>query len=204
MTFNTMMTIGHSTHQLPKLLALLRQHKVTAVADVRSVPASRFTPQHNQGSLKLGLREGGIKYVFLGKELGARTEDASCYVEGRVQYGRLAQTRDFLCGIERLEKGAETQRIAIMCSEGEPLDCHRTVLIARVLSERGIAISHIHPNGRVESHTSAMERLMAKFGLSQDELFRTPDERLEEALSRQEDEIAYVKEAFRADRLVDV
>ncbi|WP_458087108.1 DUF488 domain-containing protein [Streptomyces malaysiensis] len=198
------MTIGHSTHQLSKFLTLLRQSRVTAVADVRSVPASRYTPQFNQRSLEKALREEGMKYVFLGEELGARTKDSTCYVDGRVQYGRLAQTCEFLHGIERLEKGVKVERIAIMCSEGDPLGCHRTVLIARVLAERGISINHIHADGRVETHASAMERLMAKFGLAEDELFRTPDERLEDALSRQEDEIAYVNEVLHAERMVDV
>ncbi|WP_413808495.1 DUF488 family protein [Streptomyces sp. OE57] len=204
MTSNIVMTIGHSTHAFPALMQLLWQNNVTAVADVRSIPASRFTPQYNQRSLRRGLREAGIKYVFLGEELGARTEDATCYVDGRVQYGRLAQTHAFLRGIERLAKGAETERIAIMCSEGEPLDCHRTVLIARVLSKRSITIEHIHGSGRVESHASAMNRLMVKFGLAEAELFRTPEERLEDALRRQEDQIAYVNEAFQAGRTAGV
>jgi len=204
MTSNAVMTIGHSTHQLSEFLTLLRQSRVTAVADVRSVPASRYTPQFNQHSLEKALCEGGIKYVFLGEELGARTKDSTCYVDGRVQYSRLAQTREFAQGIERLEKGVKTESIAIMCSEGDPLGCHRTVLIARVLVERGISINHIHADGRVETHASAMKRLMAKFGLADDELFRTPGERLEDALSRQEDEIAYVTEVLHADGMVDV
>ncbi len=145
-----------------------------------------------------------MKYVFLGEELGARTEDTTCYVDGRVQYGRLAQTRGFLNGIERLTKGALTERIAIMCSEGEPLNCHRTVLISRVLTQHGAAIHHVHGDGWVESHTSAMERLMAKFGLAEPELFRTQAERLEEALSRQEDRIAYVNQESHVDRTADV
>ncbi|MFE6520508.1 DUF488 family protein [Streptomyces sp. NPDC057794] len=198
------MTIGHSTHKLPEFLTLLRQSGVTAVADVRSVPASRYTPQFNQHSLGKALREEGMKYVFLGEELGARTKDSTCYVNGRVQYSRLAQTRGFMRGIERLEKGVQTEKIAIMCSEGDPLGCHRAVLIARVLVERGLVVNHIHADGRVETHASAMKRLMAKFGLGEDELFRTPDERLEDALNRQEDEIAYVNEVLQADRMADV
>ncbi|MFJ7898240.1 DUF488 family protein [Streptomyces violaceoruber] len=198
------MTVGHSTHQLSEFLTLLRQSTVTAVADVRSVPASRYMPQFNQPSLEKALREGGIKYVFLGEELGARTKDSTCYVNGRVQYSRLAQTREFMQGVERLEKGVKVENIAIMCSEGDPLGCHRTVLIARVLVERGISVNHLHADGRIETHASAMKRLMTKFGLAEDELFRTPDERLEDALSRQEDEIAYVNEVLHADRMVDV
>ncbi|MEU9502158.1 DUF488 domain-containing protein [Streptomyces sp. NPDC048196] len=197
------LTIGHSTHEFPTLVGLLRQNEVTAVADVRSIPVSRFTPQFNRVPLEHGLCEAGMKYVFLGKELGARTKDTTCYVDGQVQYGRLAQTPGFISGIERLTKGARTERIAIMCAEGEPLDCHRTVLVAQVLTEHGVAISHIHGNGRMESHTAAMERLMAKFGLAEDELFRTPAERLKEALSRQESRIAYVKDEFRADKATE-
>ncbi|MEV0049031.1 DUF488 domain-containing protein [Saccharopolyspora shandongensis] len=204
MTPSTVLTIGHSTHDLPTLVRLLRQHEVTAVADVRSLPVSRFTPQFNRGSVERGLREAGIKYVFLGKELGARTEDSTCYVDGRVQYGRLAQTSEFVSGIERLVRGAQTERIAVMCTEGEPLDCHRTVLVARVLTDRGVTVGHIHSDGRVESHTSAMERLMVRFGLAEDDLFRTPAERLEEALSRQEHRIAYVNEELRADGTAEV
>ncbi|MFL6140667.1 MAG: DUF488 family protein [Labedaea sp.] len=203
MTSGMVLTIGHSTHDLPRLLWLIRQHEVTAVADVRSVPVSRFTPQFNRRALARGLHEAGIKYVFLGKELGARTEDPTCYVDGRVQYSRLAQTPEFVRGIERLVKGACTERIAIMCAEGEPLDCHRTVLVARVLTEHGVTIDHIHGDGQIESHASAMERLMTKFGLADADLFHTPAERLEEALSRQENQIAYVNDEFRADRTAE-
>ncbi|MEU7748219.1 DUF488 domain-containing protein [Nonomuraea sp. NPDC049158] len=196
MTPSTLLTIGHSTHSFSIFLNLLRQHGITAVADVRSIPVSRFTPQFNRDIAKRGLYDAGIKYVFLGKELGARTNDATCYVDGRVQYRRLAQTSEFASGIKRLLQGARTERIAIMCTEQEPLDCHRTVLIARVLAEHGVAIDHIHGDGHAESHTSAMQRLLAKFGLDQDDILYTPSERLEQALNRQERQIAYFNEDF--------
>ncbi|WP_409185426.1 DUF488 family protein [Amycolatopsis sp. VS8301801F10] len=187
-------TIGHSTHDFATLVDLLRQHEITAVADVRSVPASRFTPQFNQRSIAPGLREAGIKYVFMGNELGARTDDASCYIDDTVQYRLLAKTPKFAEGIERLVTGARTERIAVMCTEGEPLDCHRTILVARVLSERDTTVDHIHGDGSIESHAAAMERLMEKFGLAEDDLFHTRAERLEAALLRQERRIAYVRE----------
>ncbi|MFJ5802984.1 DUF488 domain-containing protein [Streptomyces decoyicus] len=197
MTPNTVFTIGHSTHSVAHFLSLLHKHEITAVADVRSTPASRFTPQFNRDAVKRSLCEVGIKYVFLGEELGARTKDATCYVDGQVQYSRLARTPDFVSGINRLLKGAQNERIAIMCTEQEPLECHRCVLVARVLEEHGITIDHIHGDGHIESHTMTMRRLMASFGLDQAELFRTPTERLQEALSRQEHRIAYVNEELR-------
>jgi uncharacterized protein (DUF488 family) len=186
------LTIGHSTHVIEHFLGLLSEHDVSAVADVRSVPASRFTPQFNRDALQRSLAEVGIRYVFLGRELGARSDDRSCYVNGQVQYGRIAQTAPFGRGIERLLNGSATERIAVMCAEQEPLDCHRTVLVSRVLDERGASLAHIHGDGRLEPHVEAMLRLMSGFGLDQDDLFHTREELLSEALARQEQRIAYV------------
>ena len=203
MSPRTVMMIGHSSQDFAAFLNLLQKNEITAVADVRSTPMSQFAPQFNRRALERGLREAGIKYVFLGRELGARTDDLGCYADGRVQYGRLARTRDFRSGIERVTRGTVTERIALMCTEGEPLNCHRTVLIARVLTQEGLAVDHIHGDGRVESHTAVMERLMARFGLDAPELFRTPAERLDDALRRQEERIAYVNEELRGERRGD-
>ncbi|KWT62180.1 hypothetical protein ADL21_09360 [Streptomyces albus subsp. albus] len=196
MTQHTVFTVGHSTHSVSHFLSLLRKHEITAVADVRSTPASRFTPQFNRDTVMRALHDADIKYVFLGKELGARTQDADCYANGQVQFNRLSRTPDFVSGINRLQQGARTETIAIMCAEQEPLDCHRCVLVARVLEERGTTVDHIHSDGHIESHAMAMRRLMTLFGLDREELFRTATERLQEALSRQEQRIAYVNEEF--------
>lgn len=195
------LTVGHSTHAIDHFLDLLSKHGVTAVADVRSVPASRFTPQFNRDTLKRSLADLGIKYVFLGQELGARSDDRSCYINGQVQYGRLAQTEPFGEGIDRLLKGSATERIAVMCAEQEPLDCHRTVLVSRVLAERGASVAHIHGDGRLEPHDQTMLRLMSGFGLDQDDLFHTHEELLGEALARQEQRIAYVDKDWALDEV---
>lgn len=109
-TGNSVFTIGHSTHSSEVFCALLRQHQVEALADVRSSPFSRFNPQFNREPLEQFLKANGIRYVFLGKELGARSEDRSCYLDGRVQYGRLAQTPIFQSGLGR--RGHFASRIA--------------------------------------------------------------------------------------------
>ncbi|MFC6881530.1 MULTISPECIES: DUF488 family protein [Actinomadura] len=199
MTSSTIFTIGHSAHSFSIFQNLLRKHEITAVADVRSMPVSRFAPQFNRDMVKRSLYDSGIKYVYLGEELGVRSSDATCYVDGRVQYSRLARTSEFAKGIRRLLKGAQTERIAVMCTEQEPLDCHRTVLIARVIVEHGIAVEHIHGDGHIEGHAVAMQRLMARFDLAEDDLLYTPAQRLEMALSRQERRIAYFNEEFRVD-----
>ncbi|WP_079405639.1 DUF488 domain-containing protein [Streptomyces sp. 3211] len=199
MTTHTVFTVGHSTHSSSAFLSLLQKHAITAVADVRSMPVSRFTPQFNRYAIERALSDADIKYVFLGKELGARTDDLTCYSDGRVRYDLLARTSNFISGIKRLRNGSRSERIAVMCTEQEPLDCHRCVLVSRVLEEDGITVGHIHGDGHVEDHTSAMQRLMANYRLDQEDLFRTAAERLQEALERQEQRIAYVNEELRAD-----
>ena len=185
-------TIGYSTHSLDAFVALLRQHGVTALADVRSAPYSRFNPQFNKEALKRSLKAHGIKYVFLGRELGARSDDRSCYENGRVQYARLAQTDLFLSGIERVVRGADDYRVALMCAEKEPLECHRTLLVARALAERGVVVEHILGDGSLESHEATMERLIDVVGLPHQDLFRSRDELIAEALVLQEGRVAYV------------
>lgn len=188
------LTIGHSTHSIDAFVKLLRQHAVTALADVRSAPFSRFNPQFNKEALERSLKEIGIKYVFLGRELGARSTDRSCYENGRVQYARLAQTEPFLRGLDRVIRGAYKHRIALMCAEKEPLTCHRTLLVARALVERGVAVDHILADGRLEPHGDAMERLLKVLDLPAEDLFRSRQELIVQALALQEERIAYVDE----------
>jgi uncharacterized protein (DUF488 family) len=193
------LTIGHSNHSLDAFVSLLQQHSVTAVADVRSAPYSRFTPHFNKEALQRALKDHRIRYVFLGRELGARSEDRSCYENGRVLYARLALTDVFRSGIDRVLHGAGEQRIALMCAEKEPLDCHRTLLIARALEEHGAAVDHILPDGGIESHGEAMLRLLDLLGLPRRDLFHSTEELIKDALARQEERIAYVDKALAAE-----
>lgn len=195
------LTVGHSTHSIDHFVDLLAKHDVTAIADVRSVPASRFTPQFNRDALIHTLRDACMQYVFLGRELGARSDDPTCYEDGKVQYDRLARTSLFADGIARLRRGAAAERIALMCSEQEPLDCHRTILVARALAELGTHIDHIHGDGRLERHDAAIERLMGGPSSSQGRLFEdSVAERIAEALDRRGQRIAYVDKDWSDDQ----
>jgi len=187
-------TIGHSTHPLEHLVRLLSRHGITALCDVRSKPYSRVNPQFNREELSKALRESGITYVFLGKELGARSEDPGCYENGKVRYERLAQTDLFRKGLDRVQKGAAEYRIALMCAEKEPLECHRTILVARHLVARGIDVQHIHADGRLESHAAAMIRLKKMLRLPDHDMFRSSEDISADAYLRQEERIAYEKD----------
>ncbi len=190
-------TIGHSNHSPEAFLDLLRKHCVDEVVDVRSSPASRHYPQFNHGVLSGALERAGIDYVFLGGELGGRPADRSCYDEdGRVNYGRLAETDLFDDGMGRVVRAADERRVALMCSEKEPLDCHRTLLIAGALEERGVAVEHILADGSAEKHDETLNRLVDSFKLPRNgDLFRSRDEVIVEALARRARKVAFVAEA---------
>ena len=185
-------TIGHSNHPIERLVALLQQHQIEALADVRSNPYSRFNPQFNREKLQASLAAAGIKYVFLGEELGARSKDPACYDEsGRVSYAKLAATPLFRRGIHRLETGMQQHRIAIMCAERNPLECHRTILVSRNLEKIGIPVTHILHDGSLEPNRSAMTRLATDLKLASTDLFRTPEELIQEAYDQQGSRMGY-------------
>jgi uncharacterized protein (DUF488 family) len=189
-------TIGHSKHPIDRFVALLQQHGIDAVADVRSTPYSRFNPQFNKEKLQAALAAARIRYVFLGEELGARTKDPACYDDsGRVSYAKLASTELFRSGLDRLLTGMRDHRIAIMCAEREPLECHRTILVARELEKAGVPVTHILHDGSLESNLQALQRLAADLKLAGTDLFRTPDELIEQAYEKQGGRIAYVRKA---------
>ena len=187
-----MLTIGHSTHAIEAFLALLRLHHVTAVADVRSAPYSRFNPQYRRGRLSDALEAEGIRYVYLGRELGGRTEDPACYKGGRIRYDRVAATESFKSGLARVIRGSAKHRIALMCAEKEPIDCHRTLLVSRALEERGVAVAHIHADGRLESHHAAMDRLLDVLNLPREDLYRSREELVAVAVALQTDPYTHV------------
>lgn len=191
----TVYTIGHSTHAIERFLMLLQQHAVSAVADVRSSPYSRVNPQFNREPLKQALKDVDITYVFLGKELGARSEDPACYKDNKVSYERLAATTEFQAGLERVKEGASRFRLALMCAEKEPLDCHRTILVSRHLRELGLPVRHILADGSVEDHEGAMVRLVRKLGLPENDMFRSAEEIQQEAYDLQGERIAYERPA---------
>ena len=184
-------TIGHSRHALDDFVALLRRHSVTALCDVRSTPYSRINSQFNREDFKQALLNVGVVYVYLGLELGARSLDSGCYVDGKVQYDRLAQTELFRKGLDRIREGMKGYRLALMCAEKDPLECHRTILVSRHLDVNGIAVQHILGDGSLESHEQAMFRLLATLKIPAN-MLSSSEELLAEAYRVQGERIAYV------------
>lgn len=184
-------TIGHSNQTMERFLDLLGQHGIEAIADVRSSPYCRYATHFSKHSLKPELRERGIAYVFLGHELGARREEEECYREGKVEFERVAATPAFQKGLARLLKGASKMTVAVLCAEKDPLTCHRAILIARHASGLVSNIRHILPDGSIETHAEAEQRLLAECKLQEPDLFMSREERLLEAYRRRAGHLAH-------------
>ena len=145
-------TIGHSNHSWETFLGLLQENNITIVVDVRSSPYSRYTPHFNRDPFHEALRTAGIEYLFLGQQLGGHPEGADFYdADGRVRYDRLADSAAFQAGIGCLRTVIKSGRPALLCGEEDPAQCHRRLLIARVLGQAGIEVWHLRGDGRLQS-----------------------------------------------------
>lgn len=189
---NTLFTIGHSVNSVDRFIDLLSMHGITAICDVRSSPYSRFTPQFNRESLKGKLAEHHISYIYLGAELGPRSSDPTCYVEGKVQYDLLAKTDIFQKGLDRVRKGMASYRIALMCAEKDPITCHRMILICRYLLADDIYIKHILEDGTLEDNQAAEARLLSLLKIPPVDLFSNQTDQINRAYDIQSGKIAYM------------
>ena len=154
-------TIGHSNIPSERFIAMLRDAEVNAIADVRSVPSSRWFPWFSANALAESLPRAGMAYATMGDVLGGRPRDSALFRDGVVDYEAIAAQPDFIAGLDRLAEETAPSRICLMCAEREPLDCHRCLLVARSLAERGLAIGHILHGGTIEPHAATEARLLA-------------------------------------------
>jgi uncharacterized protein (DUF488 family) len=153
-----LLTIGHSNHTIDAFLSVAKAAEIEVVADVRSSPYSRFAPQFNLREFRQSLGVVGIQYVPM-PELGGRPSDPAYYdSDGHVSYERLSSSGDFLGGIERLIDGMAKYRVAILCGEEDPIDCHRRLLVGRVVAMRGVDVVHVRGDGRFEDEAATTAR----------------------------------------------
>ena len=177
-------TIGHSNHPIEHFLALLRRHRVEVVADVRSRPYSRFVPHFAKERLARLLEAEGVGYLFLGRELGGKPRKAEMHASPVTYRMRVAQP-EFRQGIDRLLDASRANRMALMCRERDPLDCHRFHLVCRYVRPLGLDIRHILPSGELETQPATERRLLERAAKAELPLFQDLTEPgSEQALAR--------------------
>jgi len=137
-------TIGHGKAELHTFIRTLITYKVNCIVDVRSSPYSKYCPLFNKNVFEIELAKHNIAYKWLGNALGGRPKDDSTYDEnGIVDYQKLVKTELFLTGLKELEELSVTNNVAIMCSESDPIKCHRFLAISRELARREFRVVHL-------------------------------------------------------------
>jgi uncharacterized protein (DUF488 family) len=156
-TAPTVWTVGHSNHELERLVRLLHAARIEFVIDVRSYPYSRYAPQFNREALEASIPRHGMRYVFLGEQLGGRPTLEEHYdVDGHALYGPMSEEQAFTDAVQRVIHRAREHRLALLCSEAHPRHCHRRLLVGKVLTESGVRLEHILPEGDVHSEETVV------------------------------------------------
>jgi uncharacterized protein (DUF488 family) len=158
-------TVGHSTHDIKYFVELLKKHDITSLIDVRSSPYSKIAPQFNKDILRLALKEKNIIYVHFEKEFAARhTSPSLLDKDGRVDFDKVRKTDEFKQGVQRIHKALECGfRVALMCSEADPFDCHRFSMISYQLVKEDLQVHHIMRDGKLVDNDELEERLLKKY-----------------------------------------
>ncbi len=152
------------------------------IADIRTAPRSRFSPQFNKDALAAALAARGVEYIFLGKELGGRPQSQALYTDGVADYDKMAAAPEFRLGLERLIEVAARRSVAAMCSEADPIECHRCLLVGRALAEQRADVRHILASCKVATHAEVEDRLLSLEKLAETDLLASSrEQRLAEA-----------------------
>ncbi len=178
---NELYTIGYAPFSMEDFIATLRRYGINALVDVRSSPYSKYKPEFKKDPLNKTLADNRISYIFLGGLVGARVEDSTCYTDGILNYDLLKETDKYQTGITRILNGMKDYRIALMCAEKDPLNCHRTFLISRTLRSYPVKILHILEDGLLEEHTSLEKRLLKLYERDQPSIFHSEEAFIEDA-----------------------
>lgn len=191
-------TVGHSTHDIETFIKLIEDHKINCIVDVRSTPYSQYAPQFNEREIKLALSKRGIIYIYMGKELGARRDDNTLYIKGKLSFEKTKESDLFKKGITRLNNGLEKgYTIALMCAEKKPIDCHRCIMIGKYLADEGYEVGHILEDSSIVMQQEIDTDLIENYFPARDQLSlfvsenRTYEDYVADAYGLKEDEIAY-------------
>ncbi len=153
-------TIGYGARSVAALLAVLQTWQIAFVIDIRSAPYSRFKPEFSKEPLAREIERRHIRYLYMGDLLGGRPADPACYRDGKVDYDLVKQTAAYQEGIGRLRRAfAQQRRVALLCSEGRPEECHRSKLIGESLTGLDIPVIHLDENDHPLSHAAVIARL---------------------------------------------
>ncbi len=193
MSLYNLYTIGYSGFDIDNFLLALKKYSIGALVDVRTSPHSAYYTIYDRENIKNILNRENIFYLFLGKELGARPEDGALYTRHIADFKKISNSESFIEACKRIRQGIEMFPICMMCAEKDPINCHRTVLVANAFRNRypEVSIFHIHSDLKIERQDRIDRRIMALYNLEQEHLFKDYETRKIEAYSLREKDIAF-------------
>ncbi len=158
-------TIGHSTHKVDYFINLLKKYDINYLLDVRSTPYSKHAEQFNRENIRYALKNAGINYSFMGMYFGARQTERELYNEkGYLDFEKVAESEHFNAGMNNVIFGLkEGNRIALMCLEKDPIDCHRAIMVARAFDKNGVSVGHILADGSMQTQKELDIRLADRY-----------------------------------------
>lgn len=198
-------TVGHSTYDLEYFLELIKYYNINCIVDVRSTPYSKYSSQFNLESIRTFLKLNNIAYIYMGKEFGARRSDRKLYAnEGYLDFEKVKEDNDFKLGIRRIEDGIEKgYNIAFMCTEKNPIECHRCILVGKNLKDLGHKVLNIVNKDICISQDDIELELLNKYYPDRNQISLLPDmnfanmddkKLIEESYKRRNKEIGYTIE----------
>lgn len=153
MTPATIHTIGHGLAGFGRVAAVLEQHGVATIVDVRSQPFSRHAPEFSRRVLEELAAAAGLGYRWMGDHLGGRPDDlALLLADGTPDYEAIRRSPGFRAALVHLAAIAADAGVALLCAEERPERCHRALLIAPALEEMGLRVVHLLHDGTALAH----------------------------------------------------
>lgn len=201
-----LLSIGHSQHAVDFFIRLLREHNVNYILDVRSTPYSQFAAEYNRENIKAVLKKNNVAYTFMGNYFGARPSDNSLYSpNGYLDFEKVVNCLNFKKAFTSVEKGVEQgYRIAFMCTEKDPIECHRAILVTNAFYKAGYSIEHIMPDSTIQTQEDINERLLDMYYPDRNQLSLFATENLSakqyliRAYRKQNEKIGYHIENIKA------
>lgn len=196
---NIIYTIGYTGFSAYEFINVLRDREINVVIDVRSTPYSERYPDYNKENLERVLKSNQIYYRNYIKEFGARQDNRNFYSsEGYLDFEVFSKSEQFLSGVEKIENSvAKGYKIVLLCAEKKPIQCHRTILVARAFHKLGYKVIHLLPDNATVTHKEIEIQLLNEYfpNRAQIDMFstdvKTDEEYLNEAYKIQNKKIGY-------------
>lgn len=179
---NKVFTIGYTSFEIDKFIQILKKFNITCLIDVRSFPKSSYYKYFDDNNLSRLLKENNILYRNYKEEFGARQENKDFYnKDGYLDFNVFANSEQFNQGIDKIKKAqAMGYVVCLMCAEKDPINCHRTILIARNLDKKGFEVEHILATQETCSQKDIDKRLLDDFFPNRQQISLFADNNLSE------------------------